>query len=92
MTKRWRHWVGTLMAASLSIPTAFAADYSGPLFDAHLHYNDEACVHDGASPGCPHPLSDVLARMQRNGVRAIVANSRPNDGTKALAQARDQHR
>jgi hypothetical protein len=28
--------------------------------------------------------------MQRNGVRAIVANSRPNDGTKALAQARDQ--
>jgi hypothetical protein len=27
----------------------------------------------------------VLARMQRNGVKAIVANSRPNDGTKALA-------
>ena len=54
-----------------------AADYSGPLFDAHLHYNDEA---QG-----PHPVPDVLARMQRNGVRAIVANSRPNDGTKTLA-------
>jgi len=27
----------------------------------------------------------VLARMQRNGVRAIIANSRPNDGTRALA-------
>jgi hypothetical protein len=27
----------------------------------------------------------VLARMQRNGVRAIVSNSRPNDGTKRLA-------
>ena len=53
-----------------------AADYSGPLFDAHLHYNDEA--------QSPHPLADVLARMQRNGVKAIVANSRPNDGTKAL--------
>jgi hypothetical protein len=25
--------------------------------------------------------------MQRNGVKAIVANSRPNDGTKALAGA-----
>ena len=25
----------------------------------------------------PHPLADVLARMQRNGVRAIIANSRP---------------
>ena len=38
----------------------------------------------------PHPISDVLARMQRNGVRAIVANSRPNDGTKALVEARTQ--
>src|SRR5690606_32889021 len=28
----------------------------------------------------------VLARMQRNGVRAIIANSRPNDGTRTLAQ------
>ena len=56
---------------------AHAADYSGPLFDAHLHYNDEA--------QSPHPLADVLDRMQRNGVKAIIANSRPNDGTKALA-------
>jgi hypothetical protein len=54
-----------------------AADYSGPLFDAHLHYNEEA--------QSPHPLTDVLDRMRRNGVRAIIANSRPNDGTKALA-------
>ena len=37
----------------------------------------------------PHPLSDVLARMQRNGVKAILANSRPNDGTKNLASARE---
>jgi hypothetical protein len=60
---------------------AQAADYSGPLFDAHLHYNEEAW---NGSVG-PHSPADVLARMQRNGVRAIVANSRPNDGTKALA-------
>jgi len=64
---------------------AQAADYSGPLFDAHLHYNEEA--YQG-----PHPLDDVLARMQRNGVRAIVANSRPNDGTKTLASAGVQTR
>jgi hypothetical protein len=64
---------------------AHAADYSGPLFDAHLHYNEEA--YQG-----PHPLDDVLARMQRNGVRAIVANSRPNDGTKTLASAGVQTR
>ena len=68
--------------------TGQAADYSGPLFDAHLHYNEEAW---NGKTG-PHPLSEVLARMQRNGVQAIVANSRPNDGTKALAEAREQTR
>lgn len=59
---------------------AQSVGYTGPLFDAHLHYNEEAA-------NGPHPVSDVLARMQRNGVRAIVANSRPNDGTKSLASA-----
>jgi len=65
-----------------------AADYSGPLFDAHLHYNEEAWNGQAG----PHPMGDVLARMQRNGVQAIIANSRPNDGTKALAAAREQTR
>lgn len=63
------------------LATAQAADYTGPLLDAHLHYNLEAW--DGKTG--PHPPADVLARMQRNGVRAIVANSRPNDGTVLLA-------
>ncbi len=68
--------LGVLLAAC-----AVAAEpvpYAGPLFDAHLHYNVEAASG-------PYPLADVLGRMQRAGVRAIVANSRPNDGTKALA-------
>jgi len=60
------------------LASAQAADYTGPLFDAHLHYNEEAA-------NGPHPLTDVLARMQKSGVKAIVANSRPNDGSKALA-------
>ncbi len=60
---------------------ARAADYTGPLFDAHLHYNDEAW--NGQSG--PHPLSDVLARIQRNGVKGVLANSRPNGGSKTLA-------
>ncbi len=67
---------------------AAAADYSGPLFDAHLHYNQEAW---NGQEG-PHPLSDVLLRMQRNGVKAVLANSRPNDGTRALAEALDETR
>jgi hypothetical protein len=84
----WRSLV--TLAVSGACATAFAADYTGPLFDAHLHYNDEACVHDAPAPGCPHPMADVLDRMKRNGVRAIVANSRPNDGTRALATEREQ--
>jgi len=67
---------------------ASAADYTGPLFDAHLHYNTEAWNGQAG----PHPLPDVLARMQRSGVQAIVANSRPNDGTRALAEARTETR
>lgn len=67
--------------ALLASAAAFAQSYNGPIFDAHLHYNDEAF-------GGPHPLADALGRMQRSGVRAIIANSRPNDGTKALAAAR----
>ncbi len=63
--------------------TAHAEPYAGPLFDAHLHYNDEAWMSS-------HPLDDVIGRLQRSGVRAIVANSRPNDGTKSLAAARTQ--
>ncbi len=55
--------------------------YAGPIFDAHLHYNDEARE--------PYPVAEVFARLQRAGVRAVVANSRPNDGTKALAAAKD---
>jgi hypothetical protein len=75
--------VGLIFSAGLS--PVLAADYTGPLFDAHLHYNVEAW--DGQNG--PHPPSDVLARMQRNGVAAVLANSRPNDGTRVLAAARD---
>lgn len=67
---------------AFSVP-ARAADYAGPLFDAHLHYNQEAW---NGQTG-PHPVADVLARVQQGGVRAIVSNSRPNDGTKLLADS-----
>ncbi len=76
--------VGATAFAVLAVAPACAEPYRGPLFDAHLHYNDEAQA--------PHPLADVLGRLQRSGVAAIVANSRPNDGTKSLAAARDPTR
>ena len=77
-----------LMAAVAAVLIAVgsparAADYSGPLFDAHLHYNEEAW---NGSTG-PITPADVLARLQRNGVRGVVANSRPNDGTVKIGTA-----
>lgn len=74
-------WI-LVVAGLLAGAAAWAEPYGGPLFDAHLHYNDEAID--------PFPLTDVLGRFQRSGVRGIVANSRPNDGTKTLAAAREQ--
>ena len=77
----YRYFAIYLIATiSLIANWANAADYTGPLFDAHLHYNEEAWNGKAG----PHPLSDVLARIQRNGVKGVLANSRPNDGTKAL--------
>ena len=70
--------------AQLAAPRTAPAAYAGPLFDAHLHYNVEAVEQ--------HPVDDVLGRLQRSGVRAAIANSRPNDGTKALAAAREPSR
>jgi len=67
--------------AAAAQPAAAPAAYAGPLFDAHLHYNDEAVA--------AFPVPDVIARLQRSGVRAAVANSRQNDGTKSLAAARE---
>ncbi|MEO6363997.1 MAG: amidohydrolase family protein [Caldimonas sp.] len=75
-------WLAGIFVCSVAIAARGAAPapvYTGPIFDAHLHYNDEATAR--------YPVADVLARMQRSGVRAIVANSRPNDGTRALAAA-----
>ena len=94
LARRARVWAGLWWAAAVAVvaPAAAQTPYAGPLFDTHLHYNDEACARDAPEPGCPHPLADVLARMQRNGVRAVVANSRPNAGTRALAGAREQAR
>jgi hypothetical protein len=55
--------------------------YTGPLFDAHLHYNEEAW---NGKVG-PHNVPDVVQRMYKSGVKAFIANSRPNAGTITLA-------
>ena len=77
---RAQGFIAIFATTLIAIYPAHATDYSGPLFDAHLHYNEEAW---NGSTG-PITPADVLARLQHSGVRAVVANSRPNDGTKTL--------
>ena len=49
-------------AADVRAQAATPEPYRGPLFDAHLHYNEEA--HATVLP------AEAFARMQRSGVRA----------------------
>jgi predicted TIM-barrel fold metal-dependent hydrolase len=68
-----------LLALALAAPLPARADYEGPIFDAHLHYNDEAVER--------YSIGTVMELFSKNGVKAILANSRPNDGTRALVEA-----
>jgi hypothetical protein len=77
---RRRDLLGATLGCTVSLGAMAAPEpYRGPLFDAHLHYNEEA--HATVPP------AEAFARMQRSGVRAVVANSRPNSGTRELATA-----
>lgn len=69
---------GLLVVLAFAAPLADAA-YDGPIFDAHLHYNDDAVER--------YPVAQVLELFAKNGVKAILANSRPNDGTRLLHDA-----
>jgi amidohydrolase family protein len=61
------------------VSAAHAEPWTGPIFDAHLHYNDEAQAAVS--------VDAAFELFRRNGVAAILANSRPNDGTRALYEA-----
>jgi len=72
-----RH-LALLLLAFASV--ARAEMWAGPIFDAHLHYNVEA-IENNTSVGSAFEL------FRKNGVAGILANSRPNDGTRALYEA-----
>ena len=73
--------IRSALAAFLLLVTmaARAEPYTGPLFDAHLHYNDDAVAR--------YSVPTVFELFRKNGVRYILANSRPNDGSRALYEA-----
>lgn len=74
----WRYVVAAAFASL--IPALAAAQQPLKIFDAHLHYNQEALTL--------YPLQKVLEIFQRNGVSGILATSRPNSGTHLLMEAK----
>jgi hypothetical protein len=66
--------------ASGRAPAQDASAAALPIFDAHLHYNQE--------PNPYFPLDKVLEVFRRNNVTGILATSRPNKGTHQLMDAK----
>jgi hypothetical protein len=72
--------IRALLAAFIFAAGAARAEpYSGPIFDAHLHYNVEAVS--------VYSVAEAFKLFGQNNVTGILANSRPNDGTRALYEA-----
>lgn len=75
---------GLRLAAGLALALGLLAGASGadrlPVFDAHLHYNRE--------PVARLPVAEAIRLFEASGVIGVLANSRPNDGTRALVAAR----
>ncbi len=67
-----------LLMSLVALP-ARAADLM-PIFDAHMHYNWE--------PTPRYSLPEILALFKASGVTGILATSRPNDGTRAIVEAK----
>jgi hypothetical protein len=73
-----KHAAGGL--AILCVASGAAAQEQLKLFDAHLHYNQEAMAL--------YPLDQALEIFRRNGVTGILATSRPNLGTNQLFETK----
>lgn len=65
-----------ILALSVLAMSRAAAEEPLPLFDAHMHYNVEA-----RSVLSPEQAIDL---WRKTGIRAVLATSRPNDGTLEL--------
>jgi hypothetical protein len=75
-----RMWGRSLViAASLAFGLASARAQEMPIFDAHMHYNQE--------PNPTYTLDKLLDVFKRNNVTGVLATSRPNKGTHQLMDA-----
>ena len=80
----WRRRMIALVASVLTLAAPVATQAAEPallpIFDAHLHYNWEPVPY--------YPLDKVLALFRQQNIMGILATSRPNDGTRALYEAK----
>ena len=70
----------SILIVAAPVTTRAADPAPLPIFDAHLHYNWEPVPY--------YPLDKVLALLRQQNVTGILATSRPNDGTRALYEAK----
>ena len=69
-----------LLGALAIIAAPGSAQERIPIFDAHMHYNWE--------PTPFYSMEQVLEVFRRNDITGVLATSRPNDGTRALVDAK----
>ncbi|HTS54622.1 MAG TPA: amidohydrolase family protein [Burkholderiales bacterium] len=73
-------WAAVLVALAGAAPATLRAQASPlPIFDAHVHYNLDI--------GRPVPVETVFELWRQGGIRGVLLNSRPNDGTRELLAA-----
>jgi hypothetical protein len=82
MNATLRNLLSSAAALLLCMPGPALAEamWTGPLFDAHLHYNDDAAA--------AYSVGAAFELFSKNGVKAVLANSRPNDGSRALFESK----
>ena len=73
-------WFLAAVLATAAPLCALAQQPQLKIFDAHLHYNDDALP--------VFSVDEVIGLFRRTGVAGILANSRPNHGTRLLVEAK----
>lgn len=71
--------IGVLMTASLLTPTTLHAEASLPIFDAHVHYSEDAWPH--------YDTTAILGLLAKANVTRALVSSTPDDGTLRLYKA-----
>ncbi|MDX1489312.1 MAG: hypothetical protein R3268_13970 [Acidiferrobacterales bacterium] len=67
------------MTTSLLAPTSLHADASLPIFDAHVHYSEDAWSH--------YDVAAILTLLTKANVTRALVSSTPDDGTLRLFKA-----